>query len=82
MPRPTYTPYLLAPNPEIQEKLQATIDEYFENSPVSGGVTLDQLTKHVPFPEASLLVTSVVVFVTGLLDTEDLFSRRSEVKPN
>ena len=64
-----YTSYLLAVNPEIQEKLQAAIDEYFENSPVSGGVTLDQLTKHVPFPEASLLVTSVVVFVTGLLDT-------------
>ena len=30
-----YTSYLLALNPEIQEKLQATIDDYFENNPVS-----------------------------------------------
>ena len=30
-----YTSYLLALNPEIQEKLQATIDEYFENNSVS-----------------------------------------------
>ena len=30
-----YTSYLLALNPEIQEKLQATIDEYFESNPVS-----------------------------------------------
>ena len=34
-----YTSYLLALNPEIQEKLQTTIDEYFENNPVSGGAT-------------------------------------------
>ena len=30
-----YTSYLLALNPEIQEKLQAEIDEYFESKPVS-----------------------------------------------
>jgi len=30
-----YTSYLLALNPEIQEKLQAAIDEYFESNPVS-----------------------------------------------
>ena len=50
-----YTSYLLALNPEIQEKLQTTIDEYFENNPVSGGalhhtsdVMLDMLSYHVP----------------------------------
>ena len=50
-----YTSYLLALNPEIQEKLQTTIDEYFENNPVSGGATtyttpvmLDMLSYHVP----------------------------------
>ena len=30
-----YTSYLLALNPEVQEKLQADIDEYFESNPVS-----------------------------------------------
>jgi len=30
-----YASYLLALNPEIQEKLQAKIDEYFESNPVS-----------------------------------------------
>ena len=30
-----FTSYLLALNPEIQEKLQAEIDEYFESKPVS-----------------------------------------------
>ena len=30
-----YTSYLLALNPEIQQKLQAKIDEYFESNPVS-----------------------------------------------
>ena len=30
-----YTSYLLALNPEILEKLQATIDEYFERNSVS-----------------------------------------------
>ena len=30
-----YTSYLLALHPEIQERLQAEIDEYFESNPVS-----------------------------------------------
>ena len=30
-----YTSYLLALNPEIQEKLQREIDDYFEEKPVS-----------------------------------------------
>ena len=30
-----YTSYLLALNPDIQEKLQSEIDAYFENKPVS-----------------------------------------------
>ena len=30
-----FTSYLLAVNPEIQEKLQAKIDEYFESKTVS-----------------------------------------------
>ena len=30
-----FTSYLLALNPEIQEKLQAKIDEYFKSKPVS-----------------------------------------------
>ena len=30
-----FTSYLLALHPEIQEKLQAKIDEYFESKPVS-----------------------------------------------
>ena len=30
-----YTSYLLALNPEIQEKLQREIDDYFEENPVS-----------------------------------------------
>ena len=34
-----YTSYLLALNPEIQEKLQAKIDEYFESNPVSSNHT-------------------------------------------
>ena len=31
----TYTTYLLAMNPDVQEKLQAEIDQYFEDDPVS-----------------------------------------------
>ena len=31
----TYTSYLLALHPEIQQKLQEEIDDYFENNPVS-----------------------------------------------
>ena len=31
----TYTSYLLALHPEIQQKLQEEIDNYFENNPVS-----------------------------------------------
>ena len=31
----SYTSYLLALNPDIQEKLQSEIDAYFENKPVS-----------------------------------------------
>ena len=50
-----YISYLLALNPEIQEKLQTTIDEYFENNPVSGGATsdmiIDMLTNHAPTSE-------------------------------
>ena len=30
----SYTSYLLAMNPDIQEKLQAEIDNYFEEDPV------------------------------------------------
>jgi len=30
-----YASFLLALSPQIQEKLQATIDEHFENNPVS-----------------------------------------------
>ena len=31
----SYTSYLLALNPDIQEKLQSEIDAYFEDNPVS-----------------------------------------------
>ena len=31
----TYTTYLLATHPDVQEKLQAEIDQYFEEVPVS-----------------------------------------------
>ena len=31
----TYTTYLLAMNPDVQEKLQAEIAQYFEDDPVS-----------------------------------------------
>ena len=31
----SYTTYLLAMNPDVQEKLQAEIDQYFEEEPVS-----------------------------------------------
>lgn len=31
----TYTAYLLALNPEVQERLQKEIDSYFEKEPVS-----------------------------------------------
>jgi len=41
-----YTSYLLALNPEIQEKLQAAIDEYFESNPVSWCVCAMFVTTH------------------------------------
>ena len=31
----SYTSYLLALNPDVQEKLQSEIDDYFEEKPVS-----------------------------------------------
>ena len=35
-----YTTYLLAMNPDVQEKLQAEIDQYFEDDPVSNLILL------------------------------------------
>ena len=35
-----YTSYLLALNPDIQEKLQSEIDSYFEDKPVSSIITM------------------------------------------
>ena len=35
----TYTTYLLAMNPDVQEKLQAEIDQFFEENPVSWSIT-------------------------------------------
>ena len=32
----SYTTYLLAMNPDVQEKLQTEIDQYFREDPVSG----------------------------------------------
>ena len=34
----SYTSYLLAVNPSVQEKLQAEIDRYFEQNPVSSSM--------------------------------------------
>ena len=39
-----YTSYLLALNPEKQEKLQTEIDEYFESKPVSQSLRHTTLT--------------------------------------
>ena len=39
----SYTTYLLAMNPDVQEKLQAEIDQYFEEEPVSGTCTISIL---------------------------------------
>ena len=39
----SYTTYLLAMNPDVQEKLQAEIDQYFEEDPVSGTCTISIL---------------------------------------
>ena len=45
-----YTSYLLALNPEIQEKLQAKIDEYFESNPVSlNHPDVDEAANHYGF---------------------------------
>ena len=38
-----FTSYLLALHPEIQEKLQAEIDEYFESKPVSWSLVYNTL---------------------------------------
>ena len=43
----TYTSYLLAMNTDVQEKLQAEIDDYFEENPVG---------KHVPKPCMYVLI--------------------------
>ena len=37
-----YTSYLLALNPEVQQKLQEEIDEYFESNPVSWSYAPDK----------------------------------------
>jgi len=44
-----YASYLLALNPEIQEKLQAKIDEYFESNPVSTRHGLQYFLKYYHF---------------------------------
>ena len=41
----SYTSYLLALNPDIQEKLQSEIDTYFEDKPVSNLLALTLRTK-------------------------------------
>ena len=40
----SFTSYLLALHPEIQEKLQTEIDEYFESKPVSQSLMHTTLT--------------------------------------
>ena len=40
----SFTSYLLALHPEIQEKLQTEIDEYFESKPVSQSLRHTTLT--------------------------------------
>jgi cytochrome P450 len=39
----SYTSYLLALNPDVQEKLQSEIDAYFEDKPVSSLLLLSNL---------------------------------------
>ena len=41
----SFTSYLLAMHPEVQEKLQSEIDEWFENNAVSSLCTLDNEKK-------------------------------------
>ena len=46
----SFVSYLLALNPEIQEKLQAKIDEYFESNPVSlNHPDVDEAANHYGF---------------------------------
>ena len=46
----SYTSYLLALNPDIQEKLQAEIDKYFEDKPVSFTLTKGITSCDLKFP--------------------------------
>ena len=39
----SYTSYLLAVNPSVQEKLQAEIDSFFEQNPVSSSMRHNNL---------------------------------------
>ena len=43
----SFTTYLLAMNPDVQEKLQAEIDQYFEEDPVSIHLNSNLITSRV-----------------------------------
>ena len=54
----SYTTYLLAMNPDVQEKLQAEIDQYFEEDPVSIHLNSNLITSTV----ASIIRIAIIVF--------------------
>ena len=61
----SYTSYLLALHPEVQEKLSREIEEYFEDKPVSWRICLAGHVQHLSHLQCALFPLNLSWYCAG-----------------